>query len=148
MINRHKRMLTTKHGLNLEPDHQSEAHPTEPPRPTQISCIRFSIPDKRHAPVSFSILLRSGCQTCLANLLDTNYIIPVYQKVSLCRDLKEILKIFLSSFYKEGLNHSKAVFLLQFQKKLDMQKSKPFLARNGGKSVMCIKPHINPCPAG
>ena len=34
MINLHERMLPPRHGLNLQPpDHQSDAYPTEPPRP-------------------------------------------------------------------------------------------------------------------
>ena len=36
MINLHERMLPTRRGSNPQPpDHQSDAHPTEPPKPVQ-----------------------------------------------------------------------------------------------------------------
>ena len=40
MINLHGRMLPTRRGSNTQPpDHQSGAHPTEPPRPAYTYLI-------------------------------------------------------------------------------------------------------------
>ena len=43
MINFHERMLPTWQGLNPQPpDHQSDVHPTDPPRPAAVVCALVS----------------------------------------------------------------------------------------------------------
>ena len=63
MINLHEKMLPTPWKSNLQyPDHQSDAHPTEPPRPAAYKGSQLMI-SKRHADVNvnvnFNVNLRS-----------------------------------------------------------------------------------------
>ena len=82
-------MLAMEQGSNpQQPDHQSDAHPTEPPR-LAIEMLQMS----SHIKVMFSWRNKKKCEYCLAEKNAFNLIILSYEFIY-CQEVIQFVMIF------------------------------------------------------
>ena len=113
MINFHKSMLLTQWGLNPQPpDHQSNTHLTEPPRPATRSCYHSNIV---HMGVRGGGVCREvGWESCnhlflFVKLVLTLCDLYVHFNVSKWQILKVISFFYLFFWKKKGAQHCHSI---------------------------------------